>query len=182
VQVITAPETQPARYTRRVFMAGGITDCPEWQSDLIELLDFEPLTVYNPRQPNFNVRDPEAAPAQVEWEFERLNDATHISFWFPCETLCPITLYELGAWSAAGKPILVGCHPNYARKFDVVKQTGLRRPEVEVVFTLRELADQIAAIPQRTQPIGFEGCGVRAATSERTCRKPKDHDGAHAYA
>lgn len=154
MQVITAPQTDEPRYSRSVFLAGGITDCPNWQDDLIQLLDFEPLTVYNPRQPNFNVRDPDAAPAQVEWEFERLADATHVSFWFPCETLCPITLYELGVWSNSDKPILVGCHPNYARKYDVVKQTSLRRPEVEVVFTLRELANQIVSIPQRTVPLG----------------------------
>jgi hypothetical protein len=153
MQVITAPETTPPRYSRSVFLAGGITDCPNWQADFIDLLSDEPLTAYNPRQPNFNVRDPDASDAQVEWEFNALEAAGAVSFWFPCETLCPITLYELGAWSAAGKPILVGCHPNYARKFDVVKQTTLRRPEVEVVFTLRELAAQVADLSDEARSL-----------------------------
>jgi len=39
---------------------------------------------------------------------------------FPCETLCPITLYELGTWSIlsqqTGAKLFVGCHPEYKRK------------------------------------------------------------------
>jgi hypothetical protein len=36
-------------------------------------------------------------------------------FWFPCETLCPITLYELGAWTVlapqTGTKLFVGACP-----------------------------------------------------------------------
>ena len=38
---------------------------------------------------------------------------------FPAETLCPITLYELGTWTQRGlhsdTKIFVGCDPNYKR-------------------------------------------------------------------
>jgi len=66
-----------------------------------------------------------------------------IQFWFPQETLCPIVLYELGAWSKTNKPIFVGVHPEYKRRQDVEIQTKLARPEVKIVFSLENLAKQI---------------------------------------
>jgi hypothetical protein len=140
-QIITAPSTEAGRYRTRCFLAGGITDCPQWQDELIGMLSREDgLTLYNPRQTNFDVRNPNAADAQIEWEHARLRDANLVSFWFPSETLCPITLYELGKLTERGTALVVGCHPNYKRRTDVVKQTALDRPEVKVVFTLREVA------------------------------------------
>jgi hypothetical protein len=72
-----------------------------------------------------------------------LHRADAISFWFPCETLCPITLYELGAWSRQDKPIFVGTHPDYKRRLDVQIQTELARPEIQVVHTLSGLANEV---------------------------------------
>ena len=72
-----------------------------------------------------------------------LRVADAILFWFPQETLCPIVLYELGAWSMSGKTIFVGVHPAYSRRQDVEIQTGLVRPEVNVVYSLEELAAQV---------------------------------------
>jgi hypothetical protein len=66
-----------------------------------------------------------------------------VSFWFPKETLCPITLYELGKQSASNKPIFVGVHPEYARRRDVEIQTQLIRPEVKIVYSLEDLAQEI---------------------------------------
>jgi hypothetical protein len=143
-QIITAPDTAAPIYRTRAFLAGGITGCPDWQADLLTMLRRESgLTLYNPRQADFDVRNPDAADAQIEWEHGRLREANVVSFWFPSETLCPITLYELGKLTERGTPLVVGCHPNYARLTDVVKQTALDRPEVEVVYTLREVAVQI---------------------------------------
>ena len=34
---------------------------------------------------------------------DALRDVHAISFWFPKETICPIVLYELGAWSMTNK-------------------------------------------------------------------------------
>ena len=44
------------------------------------------------------------------------------------------------------KVLFVGCDPNYARKQDVVIQTALSRPEIEVVFSIEELSDQIRGL------------------------------------
>jgi hypothetical protein len=128
-----------------LFLAGGITACHDWQADVVRRLSDLPLLVLNPRRARFPMDDPAAATVQIEWEHRHLRWATAVLFWFPCETLCPITLYELGAWSMTAKPLFVGTHPDYGRRRDVEVQTRLARPEVEVVGSLEALAAQVRA-------------------------------------
>jgi hypothetical protein len=128
-----------------LFLAGGITGCPDWQSELTALLADTELTLLDPRRPNFPAHDPLAAPQQIEWEFRHLRKADAVLFWFPCETVCPITLYELGAWSMTAKPLFVGTHPDYQRRLDVQVQTRLARPEVAVLDRLADLASAVRA-------------------------------------
>lgn len=145
MNVIVAP-TYPKDLSntgKRVFVAGGITGCPDWQSEMISALAKTHGTLFNPRRPDFDIKDPDAAQIQIQWEFDHLRKAHGILFWFPSETLCPIVLFELGAWSMADKPIFVGCHPMYKRRYDVVMQMRLARPEVRVVQSVVELADQV---------------------------------------
>lgn len=141
----------PGRHPRpkSVFLAGGITGCPNWQQDMVRLLRETNMILLNPRRENFPIDDPGAAQKQIEWEYWHLRRADAILFWFPCETICPIVLYELGAWSmtsgvfAARKPIFVGVHPEYQRRRDVEIQTALERPDVRIVNTLPDLAVQV---------------------------------------
>jgi hypothetical protein len=128
---------------KSLFLAGGITGCPDWQHTITnQLLDTD-LVVLNPRRANFPIDDPSAAEVQIKWEHEHLRRATAISFWFPCETLNPIVLYELGAWSMTCKRIFVGVHEKYERRRDVEIQTKLARPDVHIVYCLSDLADRI---------------------------------------
>jgi hypothetical protein len=126
-----------------LFLCGGITACLDWQTVLAGQLADLPLTILNPRRRNFPMNDPQAAAGQIAWEHRHLRWATAILFWFPSETLCPITLYELGAWSMSAKPLFVGTHPGYQRRLDVEIQTRLARPEVRVVSSLAELVGQV---------------------------------------
>lgn len=128
---------------KSVFMAGGITGCPDWQGEIAQRLEGADGTLLNPRRANFPMDDPSAAAFQIKWEHEHLRKASAILFWFPSETLCPITLYELGAWSMTEKPIFVGVHPDYQRRPDVEIQTKLARPDVEIVYALPDLASQV---------------------------------------
>ena len=41
------------------------------------------------------------------------------------------------------KPIFVGMHPEYQRRQDVEIQTKLAKPEIEIVYSLQELANQV---------------------------------------
>jgi len=126
-----------------IFLAGGITNCPDWQQDAVEMFRNTNATILNPRRKDFPIGNPDAALEQITWEFYALRRANEILFWFPCETICPIVLYELGAWSATRKSIYVGVHPEYERKQDVEIQTMLARPEVEIVYSLGELVKQV---------------------------------------
>eukprot|EP00735_Rhodelphis_limneticus_P014959 TRINITY_DN9079_c0_g1::TRINITY_DN9079_c0_g1_i1::g.18282::m.18282 TRINITY_DN9079_c0_g1::TRINITY_DN9079_c0_g1_i1::g.18282 ORF type:complete len:223 (+),score=13.90,Nuc_deoxyrib_tr/PF05014.10/4.6e+03,Nuc_deoxyrib_tr/PF05014.10/0.017 TRINITY_DN9079_c0_g1_i1:52-669(+) len=135
-----------------IFLAGGISGCPDWQEKLVGLIrkdedtlaNGQRIILINPRRENFQDR-PDVAKQQITWEYEYLQQADAVSFWFPCETLCPITLFELGCCATAGKPIFVGTHADYSRKLDVDVQMSLRRPDVSVVHTLEDLARQILA-------------------------------------
>lgn len=126
-----------------VFLAGGITGCRDWRAEVVAQLMNSNLTLFNPLRPNFPIDDPSASVFQIQWEHEYLRKATAILFWFPAETLCPITLYELGAWSMTTKPLFVGVHPDYTRIADVELQTRLVRPDVEIVYSVQALAAQL---------------------------------------
>ncbi len=133
-----------------VFMAGGITGCPDWQREMRDLLCESGLLLLNPRRRNFPIGDPEAAPQQIKWEHRHLRRADMILFWFCAATLNPIVLYELGAWSMTDKPIAVGIEPGYQREADVRIQTELARPDVPVVTRLPDLAEAVLNLTRRS--------------------------------
>jgi hypothetical protein len=126
-----------------VFLAGGISGCPDWQREVVGLLRDDPVVLLNPRRAAFPIGDPEAGLKQIEWEHRHLRKADSILFWFPRETLCPIALYELGAWSMTAKPLFVGAHLDYPRRLDVEVQTRLARPAIRVVNNWTDLAEQV---------------------------------------
>jgi hypothetical protein len=128
-----------------IFLAGGITGCPDWQADARAMLEESglDLDILNPRRRVFQTSDQDLAVDQIIWEHQHLRKASAILFWFPKDTLCPIVLYELGAWSMTKKPIFVGCEPGYQRTVDVVTQTQLVQPVVMVVDNLSTLVQQV---------------------------------------
>jgi hypothetical protein len=128
---------------RSLFLGGGISGCPDWQREMIYLLDGIDLTILNPRRASFDMSDSSMHVQQIGWEYAHLRIASAILFWFPCETLCPITLYELGAWSMTDKALFIGTHPRYARKDDIIVQTCFVRPDIQVVHSLDALAQRV---------------------------------------
>lgn len=128
---------------KSLFLAGGITNCPDWQELMRKALKDIDIVLLNPRRYDFPIGDPNAAEAQIKWEYNHLRKASMILFWFPKETLCPIVLYELGAWSMTMKILFVGVHPEYKRRQDVEIQTKFVRPEIKIVYDLESLSNQI---------------------------------------
>ena len=126
-----------------VFLAGGISDCESWQMRMVELLADSSLAVFNPRRSQWVTKDLAAAESQIGWEFRHLRRTTARLFWFPCETVCPIALFELGGWTRSSEPLFVGMDPAYRRRFDLEVQLRLARPDIEIVYVLEELAAQI---------------------------------------
>jgi hypothetical protein len=128
---------------KSLFLAGGISNCAKWQDELVDMLKDENIILLNPRREFYDIKIKDLDEKQIKWEFKHMNKANAISFWFPKETDCPITLYELGTWTKNNKKIFIGIDPNYSRKKDVIIQTNLRRPEINIVYSMEELSKQI---------------------------------------
>lgn len=117
----------------KVFLGGGITNCKDWQVDLTNHLKSYDCNLFNPRRSSFDIKDPTVSEQQIRWEKYFLSEADIVIFYFSSETLCPITLFELGARLTANlyrdgdmrQSIYIYCEKDYARKFDVEFQTKL---------------------------------------------------------
>lgn len=131
---ITAPEPIITDGKTSVFLAGGITNCPWWQDEIIDLLDNgDDFVVFNPRRRNFPIHDPNAAQEQIEWEYNALNISSVFSMWFcNADSDQPICMYELGRHLALKHPdnVVVGVEPGYRREQDVRIQTELVSTDV----------------------------------------------------
>jgi len=128
---------------KSLFIAGGISGCDNWQEEFINSLKDTDLTILNPRRNSFKADNLDIEEEQISWEFNHLKKVSAVSFWFPKETLCPITLYELGKQSVLSKPLFIGVHPEYKRKRDIEIQTRLIRPEIKIVYSLSDLVQQV---------------------------------------
>lgn len=128
---------------KSLFLAGGISSCKDWQSEFVELLKNEDIAILNPRRKHFPTDNPNIDEEQIKWEYEHIMKADAVSFWFPDETNCPITLFELGKVLMMNKPIFIGINPNYSRKRDVEIQTKLVNPDIKIVYSLEQLSLQI---------------------------------------
>lgn len=133
-----------------IFMAGGITGCPNWQLEVMSASCYstlnselgglgKELVLVNPRRASFDCSKAESSEEQIKWEFEHLQIVDAIYFWFPKEGACAITLFELGYALGSNRNIKVGVEPGYARELDVYTQFGLRRPNQHIYNTVHSL-------------------------------------------
>jgi len=144
MEYIESPENYIKTTDRKaLFLAGGITNCPDWQSEIVNLLKNSDIAILNPRRKNFPIDNPDASKEQIKWEYDHLRKADIILFWFPQESICPIALYELGAWCMTDTPLFIGVEKQYERKIDIEEQTALVRPGTKIVYSLNDLAGQV---------------------------------------
>ncbi len=144
MKVVVAPEKyDPSPNDIKVFLAGGITGCEDWQSAVLKELDMlvcgvpfveRKLVVMNPRRENFPINDPNAAVEQISWEFKMLEMCDVFSMYFSDKQPQPICLYELGRNLLNMKlrfpttyksRICISCNEKYERIQDVKIQTSL---------------------------------------------------------
>lgn len=147
-QIIKAPNTEIILNRTSIFLAGGISNCPDWQEEIMYDLKYKcnNLTIINPRRNNFDGTDIKNSEYQIKWEDQYLKLSKLVLFWFPEETLCPITLFELGKCLATRRyielpQILIGIHPNYKRKIDVEIQSRLYIPSIKLHNNLKDLTN-----------------------------------------
>ena len=133
-QIITAPSIELPKFPS-VFLAGGITNCKDWQKKVIKELKIHNISLFNPRQEHFDVSDINASFNQILWEFERLEKMDIFSIYFCNDNSDqPICMYELGRniirmqnrfpndWE---KRIVISVEDGYKRKADVLIQAEL---------------------------------------------------------
>jgi hypothetical protein len=141
MKYVEAPDTIHADASGVLFLAGGITGCPDWQARALKMLKNTRYTILNPRRHFFPTDDHTARLEQVVWEYHGLRRADVILFWFPSETVQPVALYELGAALEAEKPVVVGADAKYVRRLDLELQLRVARPTAGVHDTLEKTVE-----------------------------------------
>ena len=148
MQVITAPEPLTIRFPS-VFLAGSIEQdtAEKWQKNIISSLKQFDITILNPRREAWNSTWDQSIHhaefrKQVEWELSAMEQADLIAMYFDPHTKAPVTLLELGLFSASQK-LIVCCPDGYWRKgnVDVVcAKFGLKQVSSlkELVVAIRE--------------------------------------------
>ncbi|MFD9359796.1 nucleoside 2-deoxyribosyltransferase domain-containing protein [Streptomyces sp. NPDC060031] len=158
-------EYAPRAEERRIFLAGGMHNCPDWRHDAISAFrrawpgagaDRCSLALLSPRRvisdaSGFN-------EAMVSWEHRHLALAHLVLFWFPSGNAArpeqPIALYELGAAAATGRMVAVGVEDGYRRRPDVLAQLRCARPGLEVHGDLRStVSAAVAALCAESRPL-----------------------------
>lgn len=148
--IVCPDEYDPRPDDYAIFMAGGITGCPNWQLEIMSAAYYTSLNatlgssgkevvLINPRRASFDCSKAESSEEQIKWEFRHLKMASAIYFWFPKEGACAITLFELGCALGAGRNVKVGVEPGYARELDVRTQFSLRCPGEAIYRTAHSL-------------------------------------------
>jgi len=158
MKYVEAPNSIEGMARPAIFLAGGISNCEDWQREVSSRVCAEVTrgTLLNPRRADFPIDDPGAAEGQINWEQQALWASDVVSFWFAKGTsVQPIVMFELGChlgrYCIGGGPkrILVGIDPEYARKQDVILQIqaharSLNGPWIIVPhFSLKEHIEKI---------------------------------------
>lgn len=148
MKYIQSPDEYTLDNSISVFLAGGISNCFDWQYELVKMLSDTKLTIINPRRKDFDVNNKLLAKEQIEWEYHHLSLSDVIVFWFAPETVCPITLFEYGKYLNTWHRVILGIHPDYSRKEDLEIQTSLydKKNDVKIVYDLVSLSEEIKKI------------------------------------
>ncbi len=118
-----------------IFLAGGITNCSDWQKSLIENFQltlkekeyFSNLIFINPRRKSsVFIKNEEEIIKQIKWEFKYLNQCDLFTMFFDDTKLSdqPICFYELGKYLNQFQNIYKN---NYEEHIIISYKKGFRR-------------------------------------------------------
>jgi len=156
---------------RSIFLAGSIDQghAVDWQTAITNKLSNLPVTILNPRRPDWDSswkEDISFKPfrEQVEWEQDMLEAADVIALYFSPNTKAPISLLELGLFASSGK-LLVACPPGYWKRGNV--QIVCQRLHVELVDTIDELVECVEGKIHRLLMDATVKIGMKRIDSEK---------------
>lgn len=134
MKVITAPEYYvPTRDEITVFLAGGITNCENWQKEVIDYLMSLPeektdkLVIFNPRRDKWPKNsDTEEIRRQINWEADYIRTADIFTMYFTNTEKSdqPICFYELGKYANRINDI-ISYQEGFRRALDVEFQMSI---------------------------------------------------------
>ena len=161
MRVIEAPcYYEPFDKDVSVFLAGGITNCRDWQWEAIKKIEdnhsYDSLVILNPRRDNFPMNNKLAGYQQILWEFEMIEKCDIFSMYFvSSDSDQPICMYELGRniseikneyMGTWGHRIIVSVEKGYKREQDVLIQTRLATNNIIKPFSYATPASHAMAI------------------------------------
>jgi hypothetical protein len=128
---------------KSIFLAGSIDQgqAVDWQTSITKKLSNLPVTILNPRRPDWDSswkEDISFEPfrEQVDWEQDMLEAADVIALYFAKDSVAPISLLELGLFARTGK-MVVACPLGYWKRGNV--QIVCQRLKVELVDSIDDL-------------------------------------------
>ncbi|EOD50363.1 hypothetical protein UCRNP2_2858 [Neofusicoccum parvum UCRNP2] len=132
---------------RSIFLAGSIEmgAAEDWQTVMTNRIAHLPITILNPRRPDWNnswkqsASDPQFRE-QVEWELDQQERCDVIAMYFDPNTKAPISLLELGLFAQTGR-MVVCCPDGFYRKGNV--ELVCERAKVPLVQNLDQLIDKV---------------------------------------
>lgn len=158
MKIITAPEkivnNSTSTNTIWIFLAGGITSCPDWRTEVIAQLNKNyatdgRITILNPRREDFNISDKTETLRQIKWEYRAIKKCDIFGMFFcESESVQPICMYELGKQLSYYSSVLdytekimhveIGVEEEYSRKDDVIIQSNLMGYPVDILRGTKE--------------------------------------------
>ena len=145
MKVITAPEYYvPTREEITVFLAGGITNCENWQKEVIDYLMSLPeektdrLVIFNPRHDKWPKNsDTEEIRRQINWEADYIRSADIFTMYFTNteksdQSIC---FYELGKYANRNNndiSYIISYQEGFKRALDVEFQMEILSPIIKV--------------------------------------------------
>lgn len=169
MQIIQSPHNHQHAYgglglAKNLFLAGGISNCPRWQDEVVSMFlskvdHSEKFNIFNPRRVGDLAKDGSDAIEQIEWEIDYIDQCQYFLFWFPKESVCPITLFELGKittelWNyevdhsksnslSQNNCLSVGVEPGYTRQLDLEIQLPHICPDIKFDYDLESLVETV---------------------------------------
>lgn len=138
----------------KVFLAGGTSNCPNWQLEIVEIFSevcSDKVVMFNPRREDWRFDNGESY-RQIKWESEHLSRADIIAFWFAKGSVNPISLFEYGYYGlGSNRTIVVGADMEYSRKYDIMVQTKIIREEQHVCESFKRFRNELLTEVKATE-------------------------------
>lgn len=140
MNLIKCPDEQVSYTGRESFFLCGSIIGEEWRDQIVESLKNFDVDIYNPKRLSWK----EALEKdQVIWENSYLGRSNVIVFWFSEESVCPISLFELGVHLFSNKVLYVGFSPKYQKLINLQTQLKLINPNMILYNSLENLISSI---------------------------------------